>query len=107
MQGLERRAGELELAAGLERDAAGIAAERDDVAVLLDRLPAEALQAPEDRTDAVGPIIGQRPEVAAAEGELLVLGADAPFVARLAARFEIGDELTPVDDRLAARLGWR
>ena len=47
VHGLERRAGQLELAAGLEADGAAfraiLAAERDDVAVLSDRVPAEAV----------------------------------------------------------------
>ena len=43
VDGLERRAGELELAAGLERDraAADRVGEADDVAAVEDRVPAE------------------------------------------------------------------
>jgi hypothetical protein len=103
----DRRARQLELAARLQRDVAGLAAQRDDLAVLLDRLPAEAQQPLQDGADAVRPLIGQRPQVAGAEGELLVLGADAPLLGRLAAGLEIGHELPLVGDRLAARLGWR
>ena len=58
VDGLDRRAGQLELAAGLERDraAAGDVEQADDVAALHDRLPAEqALHALEQRADAARP----------------------------------------------------
>ena len=63
MHGLERRAGQFELAAGLQRDraAAGHVIEPDDVAVLDDRLPAEqVLHALEQRADAARALIGHR-----------------------------------------------
>ena len=58
VQGLDRRAGELELAAGLERDRAAAvgAGEADDMAVIDDRLPAEPrLHAFEQVADAAAP----------------------------------------------------
>ena len=64
VHGLDRRAGQLELAAGLERDraAAGHVGEPDDVLALHDRLPAEqVLHAVEQRADAARPAVGHRP----------------------------------------------
>ena len=58
VHGLERRAGQFELAAGLQRDraAAGHVDQADDVLALHDRLPAEqALHAVEQRADAARP----------------------------------------------------
>ena len=68
----------------------------------MDRLPAEALQAFEQRADAVRPVIGDGAQIGAAEDEFLVLGADAPALARLGARGEVLDELPLVGDRLTA-----
>ena len=94
VQRLQRRAAELELAAGLEADVAAVLGQRDRVAVLQHRLPAEAgRQALEQRPDAARAVIGQRPEVVAGEAELLVLGADPPGRARLAALRQILDQL--------------
>ena len=64
VHGLDRRAGKLELPAGLERDraAAGHVGEADDVLALHDRLPAEQmLHAVEQRADAARPAVGHRP----------------------------------------------
>ena len=58
VHGLDRRAGQLELAARLERDraAAGDVGKADDVGPLHDRLPAEQmLHAVEQRADAARP----------------------------------------------------
>ena len=63
MHGLERRAGQFELPAGLERDraAAGDVVEPDDVVALHDRLPAEQeLHAFEQRADAARAVIRHR-----------------------------------------------
>ena len=108
VQGGERRAGELQLAARLEADNAALraveAAERDDLAALEHGVPAEAiLQAFEQRLDAALAVVRDRRVAAPVEAELLVLGADAPFAARLRARFEIGDELVPRLDGRALR----
>ena len=87
VHGLDRRAGQLELAARLERDraAAGHVEQADDVAVLDDRLPAEQmLHAFEQRADAAAAVIGNRAVALDREGEFLVLGADAELRLRLA-----------------------
>ena len=103
---LERRAGQLELAARLQGDAAGLLGQRDDPAVLAYALPAEgALHAGQQRLDAAFALVGQRAEVVLGEAELLVLGADAPVGAGLAAGLEIGDELRLARDRLTLLLG--
>ncbi len=95
---LEGRAGQFELAAGLEADRAALravlAAERDDVALLRDRIPAEAVLEPlEQRADAAFAFIRDRVMSVRIEAELLVLGADAPFVRGLGTLLEISDEL--------------
>jgi hypothetical protein len=51
----------------------------DDVARLLDRGPAEPLQAGQHGEDAVRTVIGRAAQGRAVEAEFLVLGADAPF----------------------------
>ena len=61
VHGLDRRAGQFELPAGLQRNraAAGDVVEPDDVAALHDRLPAEQeLHAFEQRADAARAFIG-------------------------------------------------
>src|SRR5262249_6000152 len=90
-----------------ERDVAGAHGERDDVAVLFHRLPAEALHSLEQCADAVGAFIGQAAQRLAVEGELLVLGADAPIFHRLAALLEVFEELALAGDGFAARFRWR
>ncbi len=102
VHGLDRRAGQLELAAGLERDrpAAGHVEHADDVAVLHDRLPAEQeLHALEQRADAAPALVGNRPVAFDREGEFLVLGADPIVRLRLAAFLEPRDELVARLDR--------
>ena len=102
MHGLDRRAGKLELPAGLERDraAAGHVGEPDDVVALHDRLPAEqVLHAVEQRADAARPAVGHGPVAVHGEDELLVLGADAEFRLRLAARLKPRDQLVARVDR--------
>ena len=96
----ERRARQLELAARLEADRAAfpavLAAQRDDVAVLGDGIPAEALGSVSSSVLIPrSPVIWHRRVALAVEAELLVLGADAPSRWRLGTRFEIGDELVP------------
>ncbi len=100
---LDRRAGELELSAGLERDraAAGDVVEADDVALLHDRLPAEQeLHALEQRANAARTFVRHRPVAFECERRLLVLGAHAEFGRVLAAGLEPRDELV-------TRLQWR
>ena len=88
MHGLDRRAGQFELPAGLQRDgaAAGDVEQADDVAVLEDRLPAEqVLHAFEQRADAAPALVRNRPVALDGERKLLVLGADAELRLRLRA----------------------
>src|SRR5687767_3351721 len=108
VHGLKRRAGKLELTAGLKTDSAALwailAAERDDVALLQHRVPTEAiLDAIEQRADAALAVIGDRRMVARIEAELLVLGADAPIALGLRSRLEISDELVARPDDGALR----
>ena len=82
VDGLERRPGELELAARLERDGAeaGGVGEADDVAAILDPVPAEqALHQLEQAADATLALVGHGAAIGFVEAELLVLGADAPL----------------------------
>jgi hypothetical protein len=53
-------------------------ARRLPVHAFLDRVPAEAGQALQQRLDAALAVEGRRPQVVEAEAELLVLGTDAP-----------------------------
>ena len=99
---LDRRAGEFELAARLERNGAAVGdvEQADDVVALHDRLPAEqVVHAFEQRADRAAAGIGHRPVILDREGEFLVLGADAELFRRLAARFEPGDEFVARLDR--------
>src|SRR6185437_8568960 len=107
MQRLDRRARKLELAARLERDrAALIVGESDQSLAVAHRLPAEAHQSFEERTDAVGAVIGHGRVVAQTEDELLVLGADAPLRRWLCARGQIVDKLSLVGDGRTAGSRW-
>ncbi len=102
MHVIDRRSGQFELSAGLERDraAAGHVGEADDAVALHDRVPAEQVpHAVEQRADAARAVIRHRRMVDDPEGELLMLGADAEFRLRLAARFEPRDELVARFDR--------
>src|SRR3546814_4441951 len=86
----ERRAGEFELARGLEADGAVAARQRDVPPVFWDaldhRFPAEAGERHQQVVDAAGFVIGRRAVVGGAIDEFLVLGADAPAVPGLFAR---------------------
>ena len=96
------RAGELELAAGLERDgaAADRVGEADDVALVEDRMPAEEeFHGLEQPLDAARAVIGDRRQIIDAEAEFLVLGADPPAIRRLAALFDRRDKLVARFDR--------
>ena len=103
MHGLDLRAGQFELAAGLERNraAAGDVEQADDVVAFHDRLPAEqVLHAFEQRADAAAPFIGHRAVAFEREGEFLVLGADAELRFRLDALGNPSDEfVAPLDRR--------
>jgi len=100
---IERRARELELSAGLERDRpATIAGEADDVVAIEHGLPAEAAQAFEKGADPIRSFVRHRAQIGAAENEFLVLRADAPILGWLAACSEILDKLSLVGNRSAA-----
>jgi HflK protein len=102
VQVFQRRAGQLELAAGLQRDIAHpLAFQPDQIAALLDGLPAETLHAFEDRANAVLAVIGDGRMVLQAEGKFFVLGADAPVRFRLVAALQRPDQI------VAARNGLR
>ena len=103
---LALRAGKLELAGGLKADRAVGAGQRDDVAVLDDRLPAELGQFGEQVANAARLVIGGRAMIAAAEDELLVLGADRPVLLRLLALREGREQIVAALDRaLLGRFG--
>ena len=105
MQGFQRRAGEFDLAARLQRDVAAFLGQRDRLVAFEHRHPAAVFgQAFQEGADAALALVGQGLQVVPREGELLVLGADAPSVLRLAALFQIGDELAAIGDRLAFTL---
>ena len=102
VHGLDRRAGEFELAARLERNgaAAGDVEHADDVVALHDRLPAEqVVHAFEQLADRARAGIGHRAVLLHGEAEFLMLGAGAELRLRLAARFEPGDEFVARLDR--------
>src|ERR1700751_170302 len=89
MHGLDRRTGQFELSAGLQRDgaAASHVIEADDVAALHDRLPAEQeLHTFEQRADAARAFVRHGLMALEREGCLLMLGADAEFAPRLYTR---------------------
>src|SRR5665647_2849125 len=98
----DRRAGEFELPARLQRNGAAVSdvEQADDVVALHDRVPAEqVVQAYEQRADRARPGIGHRPVALNREGEFLMLGADAELRPRLATRFEPGDKFVARLDR--------
>ena len=103
MQRFELRAGQFELAAGLERDrpAAGDVEQADDVFPFRDRLPAEQmLHAFEQRANAAPPLVGHRTMARQREGKLLVLGADAELRFRFDALGKpIHEIVAPLDRR--------
>ncbi len=87
---LQRRAGELELPARLQRDVGRAALQADQGLALEHVLPAIALEALHQGVDARLAVVGDRVERAGAEHELLVLGADAEPRRGLAALRQIG-----------------
>ncbi len=102
-----RRARKLQLATGFKADVGAVAGEADDCALLKNRRPAEArLKRLKDGADAARPVIGQWQQAVGEVAELLVLGADAPRLARLFARGHIGRQLlNPLNRSAAALLG--
>jgi hypothetical protein len=98
------RARQLELAARLQTDPGAVLGQADDVLAFQDRLPAELLHAFEQRLDAGNAFVAQRVMGLQAVDEFLVLGADAPILARLAAFGQIPHEVVARLDRPAGRL---
>ena len=94
----ERRSGELELAARLERNRAlaDLVIEPDQAGMVVDRRPAEArLHALQQGLDAAAPFVGHRRRPGLIEHDLLVLGADAKLLGRLAALLKPARQLVP------------
>ncbi len=105
MDGFQRRARQFELPARFQRDRLVVEQQRDGLAILLHRLPAETLQFLQQPADAGGAIIGHRAEIMRGIGQLFVFGADAPILLGLAALGDIGNELGKVGDRGLGGLG--
>ena len=99
VDGLQRRAGQFQLARGFQRDRGTVATQRDGAAVLLVRRPAEADQPLQQRFDTTLAIERGRAQVIQPEAELLVLGADPPVFAWLFAGRQHLDQLAAVVDR--------
>ena len=79
---------------GSKRNLCFVARQRDDIAVLLLRLPAEALdQLAQNKVDAALTEIGNRLPRIAVDTDFFVFGADPPTLARLAGIVEVGFEL--------------
>ncbi len=92
----QRRAGKLELAARLERNrgAADRVEQADELAVVLDSLPAQAFaHALQQRANPARAFVGDRRQVRLVEGDFLVFDADAKRVGGLAARFQPRDQI--------------
>src|SRR5690606_28198598 len=69
------------------------------VSALVHALPAEAVaQAFQQGTDGALPLVGERAQIVPGETELLVLGADTPLRARLAAGSQPFGQLAAVGD---------
>ncbi len=108
VHGAQRIAGQLELAAGLQRHRpAGLSLgplEGDDVVALHDRQPAELRdQAFHQRPHAARTGVGNGLQGIDVEEELLVLGTDAPRARRLGAGSDPGDQVVARADGWAGR----
>src|SRR6185503_10879484 len=87
-------AAQLDLAAGLERNLCLVAAERDNVAVLLLGLPTEALdQFPENPMDPARPRVRNRLAGCPVDADFFVLRADPPLLARFTGVVKVRFEL--------------
>src|SRR3981189_2006590 len=97
------RSGQLELAAGLERDAGAPLGPRQWLSILAVRVlraARVARQRVEDGADAGLAVVGDGLEVAVHHADLLVLDPDLPFAARLLGAPEIIDQLRLAGHRL-------
>src|SRR5208282_4890331 len=87
-------AGQLDLAARLERDRRALTLQREDVAVLVFGLEAiVGRHPPQQVLDAAGAGVGDSGRIGGTDYHLLVLGADTPIRARLAALLEVADQV--------------
>src|SRR3546814_11734791 len=77
-----------------------------DLPLLVDPVPAEARQPPQQRLDAALAVELRRTQVFQAEAELLVLGTDAPVGPGLLAGSDVPDQLVAArDGRIAGVAG--
>src|SRR3546814_5598202 len=105
---LQRRAGLFELAGRLQRHRRAGAQQCDGASLLVDPVPAEARQPPQQRLDAALAVELRRTQVFQAETELLVLGTDAPVGPGLLAGSDVPDQLVAArDGRIAGVAGTR
>ena len=94
----QRRAGEFKLAGRFERNRFAAALQADWLAMILNRLPSAGGDAFQHGADAER-LVGRRGEIAVAEAEFLVLGADAKFAGGFAADCQIFRHLLHRCDR--------
>ena len=84
MDGLQRRTRQLELPTRLQGNVAALFGERDDLAILLNRLPTKAACQPlQDCADTIGAVVGNMLQTVACESKLLVFSSEPPLIARL------------------------
>src|SRR4051812_24665269 len=100
---MQGRAGELQLPGRLQGDVGHALGQRDRRLAFTGDVPPETRgqrleQLADTRTVTVE---GRRGQVIRIEPEFLVLGPDAPFITRLLARGEVGDQIVTVADRRA------
>src|SRR5690606_11130365 len=99
VQVLQRSARQLKLTGRFEADRAIRPAHRDDLAAFLHRNPPELPKLQQDIAYPAGFAIGGRGVAALPVNQLLVLGADAPLLARLLAGLHRRHELLAALDR--------
>ena len=105
VNGLQRRTAKLELAAGFQADVGPVFLQTDDLAGLDHRCPSEPVAQPlQHRADRSRACVGQWQQRIPAIAEFLMLGADAPVFAGLAAVSQIFGQLGVVFDRSATGL---
>ncbi len=108
VDGFQRRAGKLQLAARLQRDIGAIQRQTNDLVAFQHRRPAIGVAQPlQNRLDRARAVIRQRLQRVFAITEFLVLGADAPVSDGLASRGEIFGHILGPFDRATARLRYR
>jgi hypothetical protein len=108
MHRLQRRAGQLELAARLQAERGAnlrpLSHKADDVFAFAHGFPAEALHSFQQLADAGPAVIGHRLAGPGVVDEFLVLGADAPVGRRLAPPGEVANQVVAALDRAAGGL---